>query len=1473
MKIIRYNRYSIFACFMVVFFTTLNTFGQCNPNLVPNPKFELGNCSIPSGTGLLNVYTIHNISQTPTTIANWYNPINTSPDWYPGCATNATLRPPRTVYADANNYQEPLAGSTSYVGFYSYGDNNLLNNIDSNYAEYVQVRLTSPLVAGRTYNVSFYVNLAGFEPYEVIYSGNTAYWNYEKRIYGTDKIGAHFSNTPETNYGTLTETTAYLDLEPQIEYVGAPIVDTENWTLISGSFVAVGGEEYMTIGNFRTKAETNLQLVREQSTDFTKYPDPDADSLRQIQDYGYYLLSDVSVIEEPTINTVTASPDVTINEGDSTPLSVTTTGLPAVSYQWTPAIGLSDATVQNPIASPTVTTIYTVAVDFGDGCLVTDQVQVTVNPCSLNIDMSGASSGFIDCNLAATDITGISVTGASASATYQWKDIYGNILPDNDAVLNNVGIGVYYLTVNDGANCIENAQWSVDGDPGITLFSIGNITCPLSGNNGAVSGAQFFPVGGTYEWVNNANPSTVLGNNGSIGGLAPGVYTLTYTFGACTLSQEYDLTPTGPICADNCPGAIDINPYVLRLNGTTIPVTDRTNPYYINLGENVSLFPGITGSSPNSISWSAPGNPDFASFSSPTVTPTVTTTYTLEADFGNGCIRSGSITINVFDPSCPLEITDGFAFDASCGASNGRVENITIINGVAGETYTWTNSGGTVVGNTLALSNVPQGAYTLTVDQGGGCQRSRTWTVGNTSGFSIDAGTDITINSGDSTPLTATPTGSTPVSYNWSPATGLDDATIANPTASPTVTTTYTVTADFSGGCTDTDMVTVTVNTPGCTATIDTGADVTINTGDSTPLAAAPTGGTPVSYSWSPATGLDDAALANPTASPTVTTTYTVTADFGGGCTDTDMVTVTVLDAPSSCGSPNLVPNPSFEEYVTCPTKAINTYSSNEDIQDFLLDWEMPTNGSSDYYHRCGTGGQINIPTNTSGTQEPPSPDQDAYVGFFALDLAHPDNIEYREYLQARLDQPMVAGTSYTVSIKLNLADYSKYSIDEMGVYFGQNRISMPSYNGPLNVTPQLTTPASNMLDDKDNWMIFNWEYMATGGEQFIVIGNFKDDANTDIKDENPVLFPNLRRSVYLLDDVSVTETLGTVTLDAGPDVTIDAGEGTQLGALPTGGTPVSYSWTPATGLDDATIADPTASPAMTTTYTVTADFGGGCTATDQVTVTVVDPACPLMLSGGNVTEATCGLNDGSITGILVNGATGTEDYRWTDTNGTVVGTLLDLANVGLGSYTLTVTESAGCERTLTFAVNESGPPDLDDAALGLADTTCGGTTGSITGITYIGEEVGAVFRWSDSDGTTVGNALDLEGVAAGTYTLQVTDALGCRAIAGPYTIGEPADCEEELPEQGPVRIANTMTPNGDGSNDMFHIQGIEAYPNSVLQVYNRWGNKVFEQRGYRNDWYGTYQGTDLPVATYYYVLSLGDEAQTLRKGYITILR
>jgi gliding motility-associated-like protein len=85
------------------------------------------------------------------------------------------------------------------------------------------------------------------------------------------------------------------------------------------------------------------------------------------------------------------------------------------------------------------------------------------------------------------------------------------------------------------------------------------------------------------------------------------------------------------------------------------------------------------------------------------------------------------------------------------------------------------------------------------------------------------------------------------------------------------------------------------------------------------------------------------------------------------------------------------------------------------------------------------------------------------------------------------------------------------------------------------------------------------------------------------------------------------------------------------------------------------------------------------------------------------------------------------------------------------------------------------------------------------------------------------------------------------------------------------IMVHNGFSPNGDGVNDYFNIDGIGGFPNNELTIFNRWGNQVYYAKGYKNNWDGTWDGGNLPDGTYFYILEDG-EGQVL-SGYLQINR
>ena len=106
----------------------------------------------------------------------------------------------------------------------------------------------------------------------------------------------------------------------------------------------------------------------------------------------------------------------------------------------------------------------------------------------------------------------------------------------------------------------------------------------------------------------------------------------------------------------------------------------------------------------------------------------------------------------------------------------------------------------------------------------------------------------------------------------------------------------------------------------------------------------------------------------------------------------------------------------------------------------------------------------------------------------------------------------------------------------------------------------------------------------------------------------------------------------------------------------------------------------------------------------------------------------------------------------------------------------------------------------------------------------------------------------------------KTTDTMNVHAEQAQFPI-EVIACE--------ITIPNVFTPNGDGKNDYLVIENLEYYPDNKIVIFNRWGNKIFEKEGYKNDW----DGDGHSDGTYFYILELNDFAERIFKGTITVFK
>ncbi|MHC2993449.1 hypothetical protein OB13_18405 [Pontibacter sp. HJ8] len=149
-------------------------------------------------------------------------------------------------------------------------------------------------------------------------------------------------------------------------------------------------------------------------------------------------------------------------------------------------------------------------------------------------------------------------------------------------------------------------------------------------------------------------------------------------------------------------------------------------------------------------------------------------------------------------------------------------------------------------------------------------------------------------------------------------------------------------------------------------------------------------------------------------------------------------------------------------------------------------------------------------------------------------------------------------------------------------------------------------------------------------------------------------------------------------------------------------------------------------------------------------------------------------------------------------------------------------------------------------------------TSGESTQLTGSG---GASYSWSPSIGLSnpsIASPL-VKPLQTTRYTLTVTNAEGCED-----TTSVVVNVRQLL------EIPNAFSPNGDGVNDTWEIKNIQYYPASKVEIYNRWGNLIYEKTNYQSEWDGTYRGAILPVSTYFYVITVpGKDKFT---GYLNIV-
>jgi len=250
----------------------------------------------------------------------------------------------------------------------------------------------------------------------------------------------------------------------------------------------------------------------------------------------------------------------------------------------------------------------------------------------------------------------------------------------------------------------------------------------------------------------------------------------------------------------------------------------------------------------------------------------------------------------------------------------------------------------------------------------------------------------------------------------------------------------------------------------------------------------------------------------------------------------------------------------------------------------------------------------------------------------------------------------------------------------------------------------------------------------------------------------------------------------------------------------------------------------------------------------DIITVTVF----PVPAIAYTSEDVLChGQAEGSVS-IIVSGGTAPFSYNWSNDN---TNTTAEATGLAAGSLSVMVTDNNGCNADTDIVITE---PDALLLELAVTQPDCPDSyNGAITTVVSGGVQP-YDYSWNTGENTS-----DLGDLGAGTFSLTITDANNC--------------IEDDEVALNPLQelclfIPDIITPNDDGFNDVWEIPGLQYYPGAVVEIYNRWGKRIFYSEGYEIKFDGTFDGSDLPMDSYHYIIDIKNGLKPF-VGNITIVR
>lgn len=1150
-------------------------------------------------------------------------------------------------------------------------------------------------------------------------------------------------------------------------------------------------------------------------------------------------------------STITASPNSTLSCNNQTITLTATAGLSPLSYTW------SGPGILTPINNQTVHVnlagVYTCSLATTTGC----PVKKSVATFTVFNNSTPAPSPTITLTntLSCTNFTAqLSVAPNSLTNTILWNGpgiIGANNTP---TIIINSG-GIYTVTItNTITGCSGTQTINVPSSiSNLTINAVASATSlcsppvPITMTASGAANYTWTPIGSTIPGAGSvviANPTVTT------------TYSITGTTGVCTGSTSITIsvtpTPTviagsnSPICFGSvatltASGASSYTWFPGLMTGPNVTVSPASTSNYTVIGANgtctmiagVSVIvlpaPTVTSSaSPTNICQGAtatlsaggaltytwqPGN---LSGTSVTVSPLVTTIYTVTGTNITGCTANSTVQLIVNNPAISVSPLSG----ALCVGQSATLS----ATGATG--YTW-NPGGANT-SSIIVSPTINTTYTL-ISVSGPC------TSTNTIPISVSPTPTLIISPLSSTNCagnSSTISVSGGATYTWSPIAVTGSVAVV----SPTINTTYTVTATSAFGCTSTAVSSVVVN-PNPTITA-VASPTNICSASGAPVLLSASGA--ASYTWSPVSSNSSTLVVT----PTVTTTYSVAGSNTFGCVTSQTVGVFVSPTPTLniVSSPTAICNGSS---ATLTATGANSYS-----------W-IPGSLTGTSVIVSPTATTIYTITGTSGIC--------SSTHTFTLNVLASPNVNINPIPPAICNggtalllgtgataytwSPSNANTTTLIVTPSVTTIYTLTGVNAVGCKNTANTTVT------VNPTPTISVSSSTNIVCSGNSATLT----LNGALNYFTLPGAQTSSIVIVTPTNSITY-----TITGVNSFSCTDT-ETITIDVAPSPIINAASSSTLlcdgGSFSLSATGANnYTWMPI-GITGSAITT-TATNAITV-YTVVGE-SGGCINTTTVPVVVI-----------NCNNTMFGMTKAAGNPVLV--------YN-TYYNVTFTVTAVNASSVNLTNVSMDENLSVAFPAPTNFTVLNQPVITSQNSAL-VVNPLFDGTsqislTSPFTSTLLANKRDTIVFTVRvDPKGYYGPFKNSVIGFAQFLNNVIVSDSSNNGFVWDPDQDGDPTNNDTAtVINFTPIDlfIPDGFSPNGDGSNDVFFIKGMNGRP-LKLTVFNRWGNKVYEKSEYDNTWdaypnvSNTLGSNRVPPSTYYYVIEFLDGDKETITGFVVI--